>query len=215
MSKKSSRKTRILTVDDDPGIRDVLTAVLTNAGYDCEEAESAESAASLLDEQEIDLVLLDISMPTKSGIDYLPELKLEHPDVAVVMLTGEKDISVAVRSMREGAFDFLSKPVGSAQLIIRIEHALGRKALEIENKGYQQKLEQIVDELNGRVAQRGREVSSLNKLFQAHIGQNEAAQRALMELQISLNSFNSEIRGLATIVGITPSETQSLKPSTE
>ena len=80
---------RILIVDDEPFIRDFIADGLTRAGYQCLAAGSASEAATVLREGRFELVLLDINMPVKTGIEYLPELLSEYSDAAVVMLTGE------------------------------------------------------------------------------------------------------------------------------
>jgi len=202
MIEQTKSTARVLTVDDEQSIRDVLQTGLTRAGYDCITAESADYATLQLDRENIDLVLLDINMPEKSGTDYLPELKERHPDVAVIMLTGETDISTAVKAMREGANDYVQKPVSLSELAVRIEHALSRRALVLENRQYQQRLEQMVDELNVQKQQRERELGALNRLFQSHVQQNDTAQVALQNLQDALATFTSELDGLATTVGI-------------
>lgn len=73
-----------------------------------------------MSDENFDLVLLDITMPGKSGIEFLPEIKDNDPDVAVVMLTGIADVSVGVKAMREGAFDYVNKPVSLPDFIIRV-----------------------------------------------------------------------------------------------
>ena len=118
------------------------------------------------------------------------------------MLTGVADVSVGVRAMREGAFDYINKPVSLPDLIIRVEHALSRRSLALENKAYQRKLEEMVDQLNARQEQRKRELDALNKLFRTHLGQAETAHGAYGRLKDSLTSFTSELEELATIAGI-------------
>jgi len=149
---------QILAVDDEESIRNSLTAGLTKAGYWCEVAPSADEAASVLDKQEFDLVLLDINMPGRSGVEFLPELKSRWPDVAVVMLSGQTDMASAVQTMRDGAYDYIVKPIGLADLIIRIEGALSRRILVIENRTYEQRQEEMIDQLNALLAQRKREI---------------------------------------------------------
>ena len=78
--------------------------------------------------------------------------------------------------------------------------------MRLENRDYEQKLERIVDELDGRLVQRWREVTALNNLLETHVGQNEAAQSALMKLKASLDLFNTEIQGLGAIAGLTTEE---------
>ena len=202
MTQESTDSPRILTVDDDKGTRDIVTAGLTRAGYQCLGANGADEAAFTLKKDGFDLVLLDIMMPVKNGIEYLPELISEHPDIAVLMLTGEADVTLAVRAMRERAYDYLVKPVGLAELIIRVEHALSKRALLVENRGYQQRQEEVIDELNALLAQRQRELQALNKLFQSQMGQSEVAQRAYSQLKESLAEFTSQLEGLVTVVGM-------------
>ena len=100
---------RILAVDDEENIREMLRRGLERTGYEVVTAESAGRAANLLDGEEFDLVLLDITMPGKSGIDFLPEIIAKYPELAVIMLTGIADVSTGVRAMREGAHDYVNK----------------------------------------------------------------------------------------------------------
>ena len=159
MSKDSAR---ILVVDDEERMRELLERGLRRANYDCATASSPDHAARLLKQQDgkFDLVLLDIIMPGKSGIEYLPELTMQYSDMAVIMLTGVTDVSAAVRAMREGAYDYAIKPVNLGELAIRIETALARRALALENRLYQQRQEQLVNELDTRLEQRRREMTA-------------------------------------------------------
>ena len=196
----------ILAVDDEEPIRSVLAAGLTRAGYQCEVAGDAQQAAHMLEQHDFDLVLLDINMPGKSGIDFLPELSSQHPDVAVLMLSGETDLSQAVRSMRDGAYDYVAKPIGLAELIIRIENALSRRALLMDIRVYQRRQEKLTGQLNSLLEQRKRDLSALNSFFQSHIGQSREAQTEYNRLKETLASFSTELEGLATMVGVADTE---------
>ena len=88
----------ILIVDDEPAIRTLLTRWLRDAGYECLQAESAADAVELLASREISLITLDINMPGGSGLHLLDGISKQHPDTAVIMLTGERDTDVAVRA---------------------------------------------------------------------------------------------------------------------
>ena len=90
----------------------------------CATAQSASEATGILAEGRFDLVLLDINMPVMTGIEYLPRLLSAHPDLAVVILTGDADLQTTIGAMREGAYDYLSKPVGPAELTMRVENTL-------------------------------------------------------------------------------------------
>ena len=193
---------RILAVDDEENIREMLQRGLERAGYEVVTAQSSDQAAELLEREKFDLVLQDITMPGKSGMDFLPEIISQDPELSVIMLTGIADVSTGVRAMRVGAYDYVNKPVSLADLVVRIEHALSKRALLIENRAYQQKLERMVDELNARQEERNRELNALNKLFESHVGQTSSAQEAYRRLRDSLASFTAELEDLATIAGI-------------
>ena len=133
-------KPRVLIVDDDARIRELIADGLSQVEYECTEAETGEDASQALAEQEFELLLLDINMPGMSGMDLLPRVRAEHPDVAVIMLTGDDELATAVWAMREGASDYATKPVTLAEIIIRVENALSRRALVLENRDYQRRL---------------------------------------------------------------------------
>ena len=137
---------RVLVVDDDPRIRELIADGLSQVEYECVEAESGEDASRALAEQEFELVLLDINMPGMSGMDLLPRIRAAYPDVAVIMLTGSDELATAVWAMREGASDYATKPVTLAEVIIRVENALSRRALVLENRDYQRRLDAEDDE---------------------------------------------------------------------
>ena len=134
MATESSDIARLLIVDDEKGIRAFVTAGLTAAGYQVSSVASAEEAQSALAEGSFDLVLLDILMPEKSGMDYLPELTAEHPDIPVVMLSGEADLQTAIKAMQEGAFDYISKPVGLEDLMVHVKRAMTKRAWLLDQK---------------------------------------------------------------------------------
>ena len=139
---------RILAVDDEEYIRELLLAGLSEAGYECIDAPRADRATELLEQQEFDLALLDINMPGRSGMELLSDIKVRHPDVAVLMLTGDVEVTKAVSAMQQGAYDYVTKPVSMPELVTRIEHALSRRALALQNRTLLSRQEEIIDELN-------------------------------------------------------------------
>ena len=136
----------ILIVDDEQTIRAFLKQVLRSEGYRCEEAGDASEALEKLRGDAIELVLLDIKMPGRSGLDLLPEIRASFPDTAVVMATAMSDTSVAVHCMKLGAYDYIAKPFGLDDVVLSVDRALRRRRLELENRAYQQHLEQLVSE---------------------------------------------------------------------
>ena len=135
MAEQARESVRILVVDDEQPMRDVVAAGLTRAGYECATAESADQAAELLDQASFDLVLLDVNMPGKSGIEFLSDLRGSHPDLPVIMFTGEADADTAANAMREGATDYATKPAAIPELVTRIESAIEKRTVSSEDGG--------------------------------------------------------------------------------
>jgi len=136
----------LLTVDDEAGIRKLLRRRLSREGYRCEEAGSAEQALDILAASPISLVILDIKLPGKSGIEVLPEIKMGYPDTAVVMVTVLSEMSVAIQCLKQGADDYICKPFNLDEVSLSVQRALERRDLQLKLKGYQQHLEETVEE---------------------------------------------------------------------
>ena len=135
---------RILIVDDEDQIRTLLARLLGAQGYDCITAESAAAGRRALKEGPVALVLSDVNMPGESGIDFTKEVLAQYPDTAVVMVTGMDDRSYAQVAIDSGAYGYILKPFKPNELIINVGNALRRRALEIENRGHRERLEQTV-----------------------------------------------------------------------
>ncbi len=195
------KRARILLVDDDPNVLAVLDRGLSMAGYECVKAMSAGDGEHYLADEHFELMLLDVNMPGKSGMELLPEVRFKFPDVGVIMLTGERDVALGTKAMNLGAFDYALKPVSLAELVVRIENALSRRTTVIQTRAYQSKLELMVEDLSARLEERDREMNALRQLFDAQKGQGETAQTALVQLQDTLTRFKSEVEGLITVVG--------------
>jgi two-component system nitrogen regulation response regulator NtrX len=125
---------RILIVDDEQGIRKSLAGLLSDEGYEAAVSADGEAALAALREQPPDLVLLDIAMPGRDGIDVLEEMRRAWPRLPVIMMSGHGSIETAVRATQLGAFDFIEKPLGAEKLLLTIRHALERSRLERENR---------------------------------------------------------------------------------
>src|SRR5437899_6708318 len=137
---------RILVVDDEETIRDVVSSMLGSGHYQCKQAASAFEALALLDSgEEFELMLSDLLMPDLDGIGLLERTKEKFPDMPVVMVTAVHDISVALAAIRNGAYDYLLKPFEREQLMATVRRALENRRLKIENRAYQTELEALVD----------------------------------------------------------------------
>lgn len=131
----------LLLVDDDPDFRGTVARRFLRRGYSVHEAACGDEALKVLGRREFDLVVLDLVMPGIGGIEVLEQIKLNHPEVEVVMLTGQGTIETAVRAMKLGAYDYLTKPFALAELEILIEKAYDRRLLRKENQQLKQVLE--------------------------------------------------------------------------
>jgi two-component system, NtrC family, nitrogen regulation response regulator NtrX len=125
---------RVLVVDDEAAIRRSLAGILADEGYDAALAEDGERALAVVRERTPDLVLLDIAMPGRDGIEILEELRRAHPALPVVMMSGHGTIETAVRATQLGAFDFIEKPLSLDKLLLTVRHALEKSSLERENR---------------------------------------------------------------------------------
>ena len=149
--KSTSRRERLLIVDDEAAIRQLLSRKLSREGYQCEEAGSAEQALNMLAANSTALVILDIKMPGRSGIDLLPEIKLAHPDTAVVMATAVTEISVAIQCLKQGADDYICKPFNLDELALGVQRSLEKRNLQLKIKEYQEYLQDKVEEQTGEI----------------------------------------------------------------
>ena len=136
----------ILIVDDEVAVRRLLSRRVAREGYRCEEASTGDEALIKIRSNLVHLVILDIKMPGRSGMELLPEIKAAHPDIAVIMATAIADTSTAIQCMKQGAYDYITKPFNLDEVVLSIERALEKRKLELENRDYQQHLEQKVGE---------------------------------------------------------------------
>ena len=137
---------RILVVDDEESIREIVSSMLTTASYKCRQAGSGMEALALLESgEQFELMLSDLMMANLDGIGLLEKTKERFPDMPVVMVTAVHDISVALAAIRNGAYDYLLKPFEREQLLATVSRALENRRLKLENRAYQTDLEALVE----------------------------------------------------------------------
>src|SRR6202051_4916841 len=154
---------RILVVDDEEAIREIVCAILAAAGYKWKQASSGMEALALLNSGEVfELMLSDLMMADLDGIGLLERTKERFPDMPVVMVTAVHDISVALAAIRNGAYDCLLKPFEREQLLNAVARALENRRLKVENRTYQTNLESLV---KGRTAHLPAALSSLERSY--------------------------------------------------
>ncbi len=115
---------KILVVDDEKRIRESCYTVLTNEGYTVSCAESGKQGLATINREYFDIILLDLMMPQMSGLDILPEIKANHPDTVVIVITGYSTVEHSIEAMRAGAFDFIPKPFSPKKLKVVVSKAI-------------------------------------------------------------------------------------------
>jgi DNA-binding NtrC family response regulator len=126
---------RVLIVEDEEVLRDVLDAVLRREGFEVVMASSGEEALAVLDEDDnIDLVILDIMLPGISGIDTLRALRISNPSLPVIIITAFSSIDGAIEAMKHGAFHYIPKPFKNEEVILTVNKALEQRRLSRENE---------------------------------------------------------------------------------
>lgn len=136
----------VLVVDDEPSLRALLSAMLTEAGVSCCTAASGQEALGVLAQQEVVAVLADLHMPCFSGMQLLEQVRPRYPALAFLVVTGEDDVRVGIEAMRNGADDYLVKPLQPEVVLQSLERALEKKRLERQLEMYKQQLERMVEE---------------------------------------------------------------------
>jgi putative two-component system response regulator len=151
MSKGNKNRAIILIADDEAGLREILSRKLSGGGYTCITAANGNEALEMLKVHIIDLVLLDIKMPGKTGIEVLNIMQKKYSDTVVIMVTAIADVQIAIDAMKAGAYDYIIKPVDLSILNISIERALERRRLIQENRNYQLYLENKIKEQTDKI----------------------------------------------------------------
>jgi response regulator RpfG family c-di-GMP phosphodiesterase len=133
-----------LIVDDEAPLRQVLMHLMRGDGFECAEAANGRDALAYLANHRVTLVISDLRMPQMDGIELLREIRARYPDTAVVMITAVADVDVAVKCLAIGAMDYLTKPFHLEEVRARVTQALERRRLIMENRDYQERLEERV-----------------------------------------------------------------------
>jgi len=129
-----SKRRRILVVDDDDAMREMVVSLLADQGFESEGRAGAEPALEELRDHEVDAVVSDIRMPGQSGLELVAEIHALRPETPVVLMTAFGSIDSAVEAMRAGAFDYITKPFKRDELLLTLERAFENRALVEENR---------------------------------------------------------------------------------
>jgi len=155
---ETAATTKILLVDDEAGMREGCRRVLTPQGYNVDTAADVTSALELIRQADYDLVLVDVMMPDGNGIDLIQPIHDRDPDTICIVITGYATVEMAVQAVKQGAYDFLSKPFTSDQLIFAVNQGLERRRLRLDT--------QELDACRRRAAELTRAKEEIEKLEQ-------------------------------------------------
>jgi signal transduction histidine kinase len=158
-------KKKILLVDDEKDIRDVLNLTLTDMGYEVFEAKDGNEALRVFQDVRPLIVLTDIKMPNMDGIELLQKIKHENPEAEVVMITGHGDMDLAVKSLKYEATDFITKPINVHVLEIALQRVRDKILTRQQLKEYTESLEKLIrekTELQDHLSSLGLMISSIS-----------------------------------------------------
>jgi two-component system, cell cycle response regulator len=168
---------RILIVDDQEGIRDLLTMLCHDEGYEPVSAENGREAFALLESQQFQVSILDLLLPDMHGLDILRHAKAVQPDIEVIILTGHSDLQTAIDALRLGAYDYLEKPLVDLQIIpLTIRRALDRQVLARHNERLVRELQVAHGELERRRRQQFESIQHIGQALTSALYPDQVAQ---------------------------------------
>src|SRR6478672_9050392 len=130
----------LLVVDDERSVRDVCREVAQSLGFNTSVAESAENAYRQLEAQSIDVVLLDLKLPGVGGLEALHQIRERRPDAVVIVVTGYGTVHSAVQAMKNGAYDYMTKPFSMEELKLLLQRVSNHLKLRTENRLLREKI---------------------------------------------------------------------------
>jgi signal transduction histidine kinase/FixJ family two-component response regulator len=177
---------KLLLVDDEEGIRKVLSISLSDSGYQVFTAENGEQALAIFQRESPPIVLTDIKMPGMDGIELLQKIKHQNPDTEVIMITGHGDMELAIKSLKYQAIDFVTKPINDDVLEIALNRAHEKIRMRQQLREYTENLEALVQEKSARLIEIERQVA----VGQAVEGLSSAMRDIAGDLEEGLTYFN-------------------------
>ncbi|MBV8855392.1 MAG: response regulator [Acidobacteria bacterium] len=157
----------ILLVDDEPSLRWTMAELLRRAGYEVAVAQDFDSAVEAFDGGRFGAAVVDIVLPRRSGVELLAELRRRDPDLPVIMMTGEPNLSLLPEIVRAGAYDFLPKPVTKEVLVKAVARAVERRQLSDEKRRLEGEVARHAEGLERVVAERTSELVGARNFLKA------------------------------------------------
>ncbi len=172
-------KTKILTIDDEPIILEVLTSYLKDAGHDVVCANDGKEGLELFNKEYFDLVLTDLYMPEIGGLDVLKSITEQSPDIPIIIVSGAGNLQDSINALRLGAWDYITKPVEYNFFLHQVSKAIEQSQLRRENKQYRYNLEEQIKQRTQDLNKRSKELQETNLQLEAEIKEKEISQYKL------------------------------------
>ncbi len=187
---------RVLVVDDEESVRNLLQRVLKEAGYDVVTAANGQEALNKVSELRPKALLLDIKMPGMSGMEVLQQIAAKWPEVCVVMATAVGDTQTAIDAMKMGAYDYITKPFNQDDLVMKVRRAIEKRELLLDNERHRLDLEKRVGKQAQQLQQHfaelvetlAREHKLLYRLAESQRGGKAILSKLPKELQEPMSS---------------------------
>jgi len=188
---------KILTVDDDEFVREILAAYLEDSGYEVLQAENGRLGLELFRREAPDLVMLDLRMPEMDGLEVLGRITEESPDTPVILVSGMGTIGDAIKALKLGAWDYIAKPIHD---MVVLEHAVN-KALERaefidQRKRYREHLEEEVKKRTAEVEQRREELEKAYSNIKSEVTVRQKAEELLSKINLELTMLSECIHAV-------------------
>jgi response regulator RpfG family c-di-GMP phosphodiesterase len=202
-------KRRILIVDDEAAVGALLKERLSMEGYTCHACTDGEEALQVMEQESFEVVISDVRMPRMSGLVLLEKAFKKYPRSAYLMVTAEDDVRVAIQAMKQGAVDYLVKPIQLDSLVASVSRALEIKRMELELEEYRQNLERMVGDRTKQLQAAMKRIeltydetlkalgAALDLRDTETAGHSERVSRYTLEVAQAMGCSNDELRQIA------------------
>lgn len=191
MGKEKTSQYKILTVEDDEFVREIITVYLEDSGFSVLQAENGRQGLELFHREDPDLVLLDLRMPEVDGLEVLATITRESAETPVIVVSGMGTIGDAIKALKYGAWDYIAKPIHDmAVLEHAVNKALERANLLKENRQYREHLEEQVRQRTFQLEQRSNELEKLSESLQEQVVKCERAEEAVRKVNTELKTLS-------------------------
>jgi len=197
---------RILVLDDEPIVCDMVAEVLSNGGFSCEKAHTASEALDRLSSESFDCLVSDIRMPGMDGIELLKKARAIDPDLEVILMTGLVDANSAIAALKAGASDYIVKPFSVEEILHCVKRAVEHRRLVLETRDYQMHLEEKVAKQAETIRlQFLSGIRSLAKAVEARDPYTRGHSDRVADLAVKIATemdLDSELRDLVLLAGL-------------